>query len=140
MHELELHVERQAGGDAIRVKLVGRETFRLDEDLVARLAGEPMDLVFNGRAIARADTLDHPGEHGRAIERAANHLVRALIRVRDPAGQLLWMHAALADEREDRFWRVTRLHLHRRKVHRPAIEPRGRPGLQAPNWQLQLAQ
>jgi len=33
-HELALHIERQAGGDAVRVDLVRREPLRLDEDLV----------------------------------------------------------------------------------------------------------
>src|SRR5262245_9453927 len=99
-----------------------------------------MHLVFDGWAIARSNALDHPGEHRRAIERAADYLVGALVGVRNPAGQLVRMHAALTDERKHRFGRITRLHLHHRKVNRPSIEPWRRASLQPPDWEVQLAQ
>ncbi len=66
-HERLLHVERQAGRDAVRIHLVGIEALGLDEDLVRSLVGEPHDLVFDRRAIAWADALDHAGEERRAI-------------------------------------------------------------------------
>ena len=53
-HQRQLDVERQAGRDAVRVELVGRQAFGLEEDLVARLVGEAVDLVLDGRAVARA--------------------------------------------------------------------------------------
>jgi hypothetical protein len=52
--DLHLHVERQAGGDPVRVEFVGGQAFRLDEDLVRRLVGKAGDLVLDRRAVARA--------------------------------------------------------------------------------------
>ena len=66
-HERLLHVERQAGRNAVRVDLMRIEAFGLDEDLVRCLVGEAHDLVLDRGAIARADALDHAGEHRRAI-------------------------------------------------------------------------
>ena len=87
-HQLQLHVERQAGRDAVGVDLVGGQPLGLEEDLVAGLAGEAVDLVLDRRAVARADAFDHAGEHRRAVEAAADDLVRARVGVRDPARQL----------------------------------------------------
>ena len=66
-HERLLHVERQAGRNAVRVDLVRVEAFRLDEDLVRRLVGEADDLVFDRGAIPRADAFDDAGEHRRTV-------------------------------------------------------------------------
>jgi hypothetical protein len=46
-HEFQLHIERQAGGDTVRIDLVGGQAFGLEEDLVSGLAREPVDLVFD---------------------------------------------------------------------------------------------
>jgi hypothetical protein len=75
MHERELDVEWQRRRDAVRIDLVRRETFGLEEDLVARALGEAHDLVLDRRAVARTDALDDTGEERRAIETAANDLV-----------------------------------------------------------------
>ena len=57
-HELALHVERQAGRDAVRIDLVRVEPLGLDEDLVRGLVREAHDLVLDRRAVARTDALD----------------------------------------------------------------------------------
>src|SRR5207253_2524830 len=67
-HQVLLDVERQAGGDPVRVELVGRQTLGLEENLVRVLVREAMDLVLDGRAITRAYPFDHAGEHGGAIK------------------------------------------------------------------------
>ena len=64
MHQRQLHVERQRRRDAVRIDLVRREPFGLEENLVARPVGEAHDLVLDRRAIARPDALDDPGESG----------------------------------------------------------------------------
>ena len=96
--ELELHVERQAGGDAVRVDLAGVEAFGLEKDLVARLSGEAVNLVLDRRAVPRSDALDDAGEHRRTIQSRADDLVRAQVRVRDPARELPRMHLAPAQK------------------------------------------
>ena len=57
-HQRQLDVEGQAGGDTVRVDLVRGQAFRFEEDVVLVLVGEAVDLVFDRRAIARADAFD----------------------------------------------------------------------------------
>src|SRR3970282_2610589 len=52
-YQVPLHVERQAGGDAVRVYLVGVEPFGLDENLMPVLVGETHDLVIARGAVSR---------------------------------------------------------------------------------------
>src|SRR5262249_437745 len=96
----ELYVEWQAGRDAVRVDFLRRQSLRLEQDLVARLAGEPVDLVLDRRAIAWANAGDDAGEHRRAVEAGANDVVRTAVRLRDPARQLLRMQRPIAKERK----------------------------------------
>ena len=126
-HERELHVERQRRRDAVRVDLVRREAFGFEEDLVARPLGEAHDLVLDRRTVARTDALDDAGEQRRAIEAAANDLVRALVGVRDPAGDLPRMHRAVADEAEHRRRIVARLL--RRATAKSIVRPSRRGGV-----------
>ena len=46
-HELDLHIIRQAGRDAVRVDLMGVEAFGFHEDLVGGPVGEALDLVLD---------------------------------------------------------------------------------------------
>ena len=81
-HQLNLHVERQAGGDSVRIHLVGIEALRLQENLVRFLCRKAHHLIFDGRAITRADAFDHTGEQRRAIQAAADDVVSAAVGVR----------------------------------------------------------
>src|SRR5207237_10210022 len=56
VHQVELNVERQARGDAVRVELVRRQALRLDANLVARLAGEAVHIGLSGWAVAWTGT------------------------------------------------------------------------------------
>ena len=139
-HERPLHVEGQRRRDPVRIDLVRREALGLEEDLMARAVGEAHDLVLDRRAIARPDALDHAGEERRAIEAAADDLVRPLVRVRDPAGKLPWMHRARRQEAHHRRGVVARLHRERGEIDRASVEARRRPGLEAPCGKCELAQ
>ena len=75
-HHLLLHVEGQAGGNAVGVNLAERQTFRFDENLVRRFVGKAHHLVFDRRAIARTDALDFAAKQRRAMQRLANDVVR----------------------------------------------------------------
>ena len=57
-HELVLHVERQAGGDAVGIDLVRVEALGLDEDLMRGLAGEAEDLVLDRGTVPRTHPFD----------------------------------------------------------------------------------
>src|SRR3982750_3088352 len=98
MHEIDLGIEGQAGRNAVRIEFVGCQSLGLDKDLMARLAGEAMNLVFDRRTVARSNALDNAGEHRRAVERAADDVVCPLVGMRDPAWQLARMHLASSHE------------------------------------------
>ena len=68
-----------------------RQAFGLEKNLVRIFIGEARDLVFDRRTVARAYAFDHAGEERRTIQSGANDVVRTLMRVRDPARQLLRM-------------------------------------------------
>ena len=110
LHGGQLDVERQRGGDAVRIELVRGQAFGLQEDLVAVLVGKTVDLVFDARAVAWPYALDHPGEHRAAVETRADDLVGAGVGMGDPAGHLARVLAGLAQEAEHRHRiQITRL-------------------------------
>ena len=148
-HQRVLDVERQAGGNPVRVDLVGGQPLRLQKDLVALLVGKAVDLVLHARAVARPHPLDLSREHRAAVEARPDDLVRALVGVRDPARHLPRVHRRVAHEAEDRYRRkrravtghtVTRLLFAFRKVDRAPVESRRRAGLQARLRQFQFLQ
>ncbi|MCY1349285.1 hypothetical protein D9M69_354670 [compost metagenome] len=99
-----------------------------------------MDLVLDRRAVARADALDHPGIHRRAIQVAGDDLVGARVGVGDPAADLPRVLVARAEEGHHRDRRVAGLLGHHREVHRTAVDARWGAGLQAADAQRLLAQ
>jgi hypothetical protein len=61
--QINLNVERQAGGDTVRVDLWGIEGLWLEKNLMGLLVRETHYLVFYRRAVARADALDDARVH-----------------------------------------------------------------------------
>jgi hypothetical protein len=94
-----------------------------------------MNLVFDGRAVARAHTFDHTGVHRRAIEVGGDDFVGSRVGVGDPAADLRRMLLTTAHERHYRQRGIAWLFGHQRKVHGPAIDARRGSGLQASNTQ-----
>ena len=86
--EGELHIFGERGRDAVRIDGVVVETFRLEEDLMPLALLEAHHLVFDGRAIARADALDVAGVHRRAGEVRGDDGVGRFRGVGDVAGDL----------------------------------------------------
>ena len=76
VHNLPLHFHRQRGGHAVDVDLVRVQALGLEEELVLRLVRKLDDLVFDRRAVARADALDAARVHGRAMHVLANEAQR----------------------------------------------------------------
>src|SRR5688500_531764 len=134
--QFELHIERQAGRNPVWVDLVAGQPLRLEEDLVAFLAGKAVDLVLDRWAIARPHALNDAGKHGRAAETAADDFVRARVRMRDPAGKLPGMHLAPAEKGEHRLGRVARLLRELREVDGASIQARRRAGLEPTDREL----
>ena len=105
------------------------------------LRREAVDLVFDRRAVARADALDHARVHRAAVEAVADDLVRLRIRVRDPARQLLRVHGRVAHIRKHRHRiEVARLFRHDGKVDAAAVDARRRARFKAALRQFQFLQ
>ena len=139
--QVELHVERQAGRDAVGIELVRAQAFRFEEDLVRRLVGEAMDLVLDRRAVARTHSLDDARVERASIEAGTDDVVSARLCVGDPARHLAGMLAGIAEEGEHRHRiEVARLLLAAREVDGAPVDARRRAGFQAALRQLQLAQ
>ena len=138
-HELDLHVEREARGDAVRVDLVGIESFRLDEDLVRVALGEPHHLVLHRRAVPRPRPVDHARVHGRPVERGADDLVGPLAGMGDMARHLCGMLVAAPEIGEHRPRIVAGLELEPGEIDGASVDARRRAGLQAPDRELALA-
>src|SRR5690606_4994522 len=94
----DLDVERQTGGNAVRIDFMRIEPFRLQEDLVRALIRKAEDLVLDRGTVARTDTFDHAGEHRRAIDSLANDAVYRRCRMGDPARHLAWVLLPMAKE------------------------------------------
>src|SRR5690606_37159148 len=128
MHQVQLHIKRQARRYTVGVELVGSQSFRLDENLMAVLIGEAMNLIFYGRAITRTYTFNNAGVHRRTVQATANDVVSAFIGMGDPATYLSRMIFHFAKETHDRRWRVTPLLFQTREIHRARIDSRRRAG------------
>ena len=87
-HHFHLHLERQAGGKAIDVDFVRRDSLRFEKYLLTLLLRELDDLILDGRAIARADAFDDAGIHGRLVKIGPDDLGRGVGRISDIARQL----------------------------------------------------
>ena len=140
-HQRILNIERQAGGNAIGVKLVRAQAFRFQKNLVAVFACEAIDFVFHAGAVARPHALDLPREHGAAVKAAANDVVRALVGVGYPAWHLPGVHAGVAHEAENRHGVcVAGLLRAGGKINRAPVQARRRACFQPPLRQLELPQ
>ena len=139
-HDLQLHIKRQRRRNPVRVNLVRIQTFRLQKHVMAGLIGKAMNLVFDRRAVTRAHALDHPGVHRGAVEVVANNLVRTLVGVGNPAGQLLRMLPGIAKERKHRHRVIRVLGLHHRKIDGLTVQAGRGAGFQTPLRQFEFTQ
>ena len=119
---------------------MGGEALRLHEHLMLRAFGEPHHFVFDGRAVAWPDAFDHARVHRRAIEAAADDVVRRRVGVGDMADGLRGVDVRRRQERHHGARFVPRLGVHRAEIHAAAVKARRRAGLQAVHAQRQGAQ
>src|SRR5207247_4398618 len=111
----------------------------LEEQVVCLAVGELDHLVLERRTVARAPAGDGAGVERRSVHGAADHLVRARVRVRDPAVNLLELERS-GPVRERLRWIVTRSHLERLQIERRAQQAWRRPGLEPAALETQLGQ
>src|SRR5688572_22948016 len=139
-HELELHVVRQAGRDAVGIHLVGVQALGFDENLVRGLVRESDYLVLDAGTVARAHAFDLAGEHGRAIGGRTDDLVRAFGGRGEVARQLPRMVTVAAQVTEHRAWIVRVLRGQRTIIDAAAVDARWRARLESRRAEWQRAQ
>src|SRR5579863_6526061 len=95
-----------------------------------RLIGKLDDLVFDGGAVPRTNSLNLPAIEGRPGDAVAEKLMRFLRRIGDIARYLLSLY--LLGKKGERSWlRVSSLRLEARPINGSPIQPRRGPGLEA---------
>src|SRR6185503_1243383 len=88
MHEIRLHLARQAHRETVDVDLPRVDAFGLEEDLVPLFIRKADDLVLERRTIARADPANLPVEQRRSIEVLAHELAHTPVGVQEMAVDL----------------------------------------------------
>ena len=117
------------------------QALRLEEKLVHPLVGKLHDLVFNRRAVARANRLDLPAVHGRTVNVFANDAMGLRRSPGNVAGNLRVMVGdALGAKAEGRRINVSRLHRKARPVDRTSVETGRGAGLEPTSAQAKLLQ
>src|SRR6056297_1951886 len=96
-----------------------------------RLVSKANDLVLDGGAVARPDTVDMPAIHGGAIEIVADDVVRAGIGIGDPAGHLP-RHGCGGEKGEHHRVVIRWLHVEAAPTDAASVEARRRTGLETP--------
>ena len=85
VHEIRLHISRQAHRKPVHINLARADSFRLQENLMALLVGETNDLVFERRAIPRTDAPNLAVEQRRARDVRANEIANAIVGMKEMA-------------------------------------------------------
>src|SRR5262245_52318204 len=80
-----LHRSRHRHRESVDVDLVAVDRLWLEIDLMSFPIREAHDLVFERRAVARADAADLPVEERTVLDVVANQVAHALVRVEEPA-------------------------------------------------------
>ena len=101
---LQLHFDRQRSAHAVDVDFVRVQAFGFEEELVRVLVGKLDDLVFDRRAVARADGLDLAAVHGRAVHVFANDAVSLRRGAGDVAGHLRVVMRDALGAKAERAW------------------------------------
>ena len=102
--------------------------------------GEAHDFVFDRRAVAWADTFDHPCIHWATIEVTADHIMGFLVGMGDITRHLLWMLGRITHKREYRHWVIAMLLRQHAEVDSTRINTLRCPGFQTTNAQRQFTQ
>ena len=128
--------------------------FGLQKELVMVLFGETDHLVLDRGAVAGAHPLDHPAIHGGLVQILADDLVRAEVRVGDPAVELFHVEHAippliegkdvplprpqrLREVREEAGRGVPPLSVAHGEIDGPGIEPARGAGLKPPHFKAE---
>ena len=124
-----LHLLGKTRRKAVHIDLVGVPALRLQKDGMAVPLREALDLVFNGRAVARSPAFDPAREHGTAVEAGAQNGMHLGRRVGEPAAELAVRKPIRHVGKRERL-RIARLLLQPAVVDRAAVDARRRSRLE----------
>ena len=80
---LKLNLQREGGGETLKVVLRRINAFWLQEKLVGVFIGKSAKFVFNGRTVPGALSVNHSGEQGRPVKTGFQDFVNGLISVKE---------------------------------------------------------
>ena len=127
-----LHIIRHRRTHSGKIHLVGIISFRLHKNLMPFLFGKLYDFIFNGRTISRPCPLDLAGKQRRSGNVIPDDPVRFLIRICQPAVDLLLCDILrLVRERKRTDKIVSFLNLHFGKINCSAVDSCRRTGLKS---------
>ena len=134
-----LNMARQAGRNTVRIDRMIVKTFGFKEDLMRRLVGKTLDLVFDRGAIARPLPGNLPAIDCRKMQGVTDNTV---CRGRGASDSAFYLrHVDLRCHCRKRNWRIIgRLHVNGCPVDGPPVQPRRRARFQAVNRQPHCAQ
>ena len=111
MQHGELHILRHGGGKPLHIPLDGIQPLRLQKELVAVFIREAHNLIFDGRAVPCARTVDCAGVHRSAMDVFADDAVGFLVGIGEVALRAIFERAiGQKGERRDGFVAGLRFH------------------------------
>ena len=134
-----LHINRQGRRNPVRIDRIVIQPFRFQKDLMRFLFGKTHHLVFNRRAIARADAFDMATIHSGTRQVRPHNLVRPGIGMGDPATDLPDQRLCVQERKNCRF-RIPRLTVQPCPINRFTVQPRRCSCFQPPPRQFQFCQ
>ena len=88
MKSIQLYLQRQGGGESLKIVFVSGFSLRFKKKLVSVILGENPEFILYARAITRPPAMDQAGEQRRIVEARSEDFVDAFVGVQDIAGQL----------------------------------------------------
>src|SRR5690606_9922356 len=90
-----LHISREACRDSVDINFMRLASLGFEEQLMSCLFRESNHFVFDRGAIAGSSGIDLSAVHWCPVEVGTNQVMHRLIRVGDPARELLDLHAVM---------------------------------------------
>ena len=118
-----LHIFRQRRRHTTHIHLICKFTLRLNKQLMAVFVRELHDLILNRRTVSRSGSLNKSREERRTVNIILDNLMCFLVRISQPAGNLIPLDIFLFIRKGK--WNdmlVTLLFLHLGKINRFLIE------------------
>ena len=129
-----LHIQGEAGGNAVGIAFLAIQSFRLHKNLMALPVGKTGDFILDGRAVACACAGDNSGKQGGAVQPGPDDVVGAFVGPGNVTGSLRQTRP-LPSEAEARRGAVSLLNFHTGEVDAVGQQTRRGAGFKSPQFQ-----